>query len=134
MIIVKDFLEIYGAKVDFITGTQKQRTNYLKEHYPECENDIDDDNENIENYDGLTSCIVGKTGRMACILIWMPKFSINSNDIKVLSHECVHVAFKIATMCDLPFDNGNSENIAYLTDYYVGKFLNGYLEQTNNGK
>ena len=47
--------------------------------------------------------------------------TLKSNTLKVIVHECVHIAHFILENKGIPNDHQNSEVMAYLTDYIFGE-------------
>ena len=128
MVIIKIPNQIYAIPVHVFIGEYDKYYNYILNNYDTTIVD------NGEKALGVTVPVKDKEG-CSIITLWLSRFKSNdSNDLSILTHECVHASNMIFDKIGVKIDSDNDEHVAYMTQYLFYQTVRTYNKNKRSGK
>jgi hypothetical protein len=116
MKIVEVFCDVYGATCFLFVGSKKKFDKF-------CQKEFNMTITGKDTANGSMSHLATPKGQEVFI-IWMDEFKPNDPiNIGLLAHECTHVTLELMDDRGIPVSLENEEVIAYLTQFFLTKFL-----------
>jgi hypothetical protein len=117
--VIEAYCELYNASAVLFIGSKKKFNKFAQKEF----------GFKVAGKDGADGCMshLASEDGDEVFLIWLNKFDGGADGIGLLSHECVHAALELMDDRGLPISLENEECIAYLSQFFLWKFLKELL-------